>query len=312
MSHSDDSTLPTLNPAVATAAPVPVVAASAAAPVAAPVAAVVATPTAAPRMSSDTSDMLGSYGHLPMLSRENYLQWKIAVKAFLTPYDHVRVIKSVRDASGALVDPTRPTDAAELKTWETSESIAMGVVFGTSYDLHPDLVAKHEGGRVLDLWKAIEARHANTDSIYRHHAWMLLFGHRMMPDDDHVEYWRRGADVKSRIDQTTPGNLTVCQVLEEIYLFAQISGLRPDDPLRHYYISQPIPSAAELYAAFLRVSMHKKTAAQIKTANAAYSHNCHRCLQPGHFAKACPHAEALDKLVTQRLNLNKRWKPTPM
>lgn len=256
--------------------------------------------------------MFGSYSHLPILSRENYRMWRMAVKAFLTPYDHVRVITRVRDASGALVDPTRPTDAAELKAWETSEGIAMGVIISTSYDLHIDLVAEHEDGRALDLWKAIEARHANTDSIYRHQAWMLLFGHRMMPDEDYLEYWRRGADVKSRLDRATPGNLTVCQVLEEIYLFAQISGLRPDDPLRHLYISQPIPSEAELYATFLRVSMDKKTAARTKTANAAYSSNCHRCLQPGHFAKACPHAAALDKLVAQRLNPNKHWKPTPM
>jgi len=65
-----------------------------------------------------------------------------------------------RDATaGALVDPVRPTDAAELDAWETSEGIAMGVVASTAYDLHGDLVAEHEGGSVLELWKAIEAQH---------------------------------------------------------------------------------------------------------------------------------------------------------
>ena len=120
----------------------------------------------------------------------------------------------------------------------------------------------------------------------------------------------RGADIKRRIDCLTPNNLTGRQVIEEIYLFAQVSGLRPTDSLRHHYISQPIPSTGELYAAFLCVSTDKETAAQIETANVAYSPNCYRCLWPGHVAKACPHAEALDKFVAQHLDPNNKRAPS--
>ena len=45
-------------------------------------------------------------------------------------------------------------------------------------------------------------------------------------DDDHSDYWRRGANIKARIDRLTPSNLTGRQAIEEIYLFAQGSGLR--------------------------------------------------------------------------------------
>ena len=99
-------------------------------------------------------------------------------------------------------------DAAELRAWVISEGIAMGAVSGTTYDLHADLVATHEGGSVMSLWKAIEAQHTNNDSSLRHQAWSLLFGHRMTLNDDPLEYWRRGADVKARIDRITPRALS--------------------------------------------------------------------------------------------------------
>ena len=312
MSLPAESTTPlVVDPSVAT--PTAATTAAAAPDTAAPaitapaaVAPAAAALVTAPTMSSDSMHTLGSYSHLPMLTRDNYQKWRMAVRAFLTPYDHVRVISSSRDAAGNLSDPVCPTNAAELKAWETSEGIAMGIVSGTTYDLHADLVASHEGGHVLDLWKAIEGQHTTNDLSLRHQAWNLLFGHHMAPNDELLDYWRKGADIKARIDCITPHTLSSSDVIMEIYLFAQIAGLCPDDPLRHHFISRPIPSEAEVYAAFLRVSTDKKTTAQIETANAAYSPNCHRCLQPGHFAKECPHAEALNKLVTHRLDPNRR------
>ena len=110
------------------------------------------TPVSTPcTMSSDTSCMLGSYSHLPMLMRDNYQGWQMAVKVFHTPYNHVHVITRTWGPTGNLVNPVRLTDMAELKAWETSEGITMGIVAGTSYVLHPNIVAKHEGRSVLAL-----------------------------------------------------------------------------------------------------------------------------------------------------------------
>lgn len=291
-------------PAVATAPAVAAAPAAAAPAVLTPAAAATLTPHA---MSADASRTLGSYSHLPMLSKDNYQGWQMAVKAFLTPFDHVRVLIRTRGPNGNLVDPVRPTDATELKAWECSEGIAMGIIAGTSYIQHPNLVASHEGGSVLALWKAIEAQHTNNDSSLRHQTWCQLFGHRMTsPDEDIIDYWRRGADVKAQIDRITPPNLTGSEVIDEIYLFAQISGIHPDNPFRHQLISRLVPSEADLYAAFLRVSVDKKN---IKTANAAHTLKCHRCLLPGHLARECPHAEALDKTVANRTAGKHKWKP---
>src|SRR5258706_8976 len=93
-------------------------------------------PTTAPAMSLDPARTLSGYGHLPMLTKENYMRWQTALKAYLTPYNHVRVLMRTTGAGGAIADPTPPTDATELASWRQSEQIAMGVVTGTSYELH--------------------------------------------------------------------------------------------------------------------------------------------------------------------------------
>jgi hypothetical protein len=59
------------------------------------------------------------------------------------------IILQDRDATGNMVDPVRPTDAAELRVWVQSEGV-------WSYVTHGDLVDKHEGGSVLELWKEIQ------------------------------------------------------------------------------------------------------------------------------------------------------------
>ena len=107
----------------------------------------------------------------------------------------------------------------------------MGVIASTTYELHRDLITEHEGGSVLELWKAIESQHLTKDTTLHRRAWTLLFAHRQGPDDDYIDYWRRGANIKARLDRITPMNLTGRQVINEIYLFAQVYGLRADDPL---------------------------------------------------------------------------------
>lgn len=109
----------------------------------------------------------------------------------------------------------------------------------------------------------------------------------------------RGADIKACLDRITPADLTSHQVIEEIYLFTPIYGLHEDESLRQHFISQAIPSVDKVYSAFLRVSVDRKTKAKIESVNAASMVNCYCCLGPSHVAKLCPHAEALDKVVSQ-------------
>jgi len=302
---------PTVNPVAPIAVVAPVVPITVVAPVVPatttpPIAPITAAPPAVTAIPacitpmSSGSHTLGSFAHLPMLTKDNYQDWQAAIKAYLTGYRHVRVITRTCDATtSALVDPVCPMDATELEAWETSEGIAMGVIASTMYKLHGDLVTEHEGGSPLTLWKVIESQHLNKDISLCHQAWTLLFTHCQGPDDDYIDYWRRGADIKANLDRITPTNLTGRQVINEIYLFAQVYGLCTEDPLRHRYVSQALPSINEVYDSFLRLLTNKKTWAQVESVNAAFTVKCFHCVQPGHVAKDCPHAEALDKLVSQ-------------
>ena len=147
----------------------------------------------------DHTRTLSSYGHLPMLGWDNYQLWQIAIKAFLTPYEHVHVLTCVQDVSGGWVDPAPPTDTAGVLAWRQSKGIAMGVVASTIYQMHSDLIAHHKGGSVLTLWKDIEKLHIQRDVSIRHEAWTSLLGHCKRADEDYVDYWHRGVNIKSHI-----------------------------------------------------------------------------------------------------------------
>ena len=83
-----------------------------------------------------------------MLTRGNYLRWQMAIKAFLTPFNH-------RDTSSALVDPTRPTGTAGLEAWETSEGISMSL----GNDLR---FSAHQRGYINSISAALGYQHAYT------------------------------------------------------------------------------------------------------------------------------------------------------
>ena len=65
------------------------------------------TAPAAPAMSHDARTLSG-YAHLPMLTKDNYMKWKTALKAYLTPYNHVRVFMRTVGTGGVSVDPLAP------------------------------------------------------------------------------------------------------------------------------------------------------------------------------------------------------------
>jgi hypothetical protein len=140
---------------------------------------------------TEFNDAPRSYSHVPILTKDNYPKWQLSVKAYLTPGDHVRVIRRTKDTSGTLLDPVAPTDAAELEKWTRSERHAMGVIMGTATDLHYELISKHEGGGVWPLWKAIEGQHVTLDASLRHEAWMQLFGIRNRNGESYLDLYRR-------------------------------------------------------------------------------------------------------------------------
>ena len=54
---------------------------------------------------------------VPMLEKGDFLKWQMCVKAYLTPYDHVRVIEPIRTATGTLIEPKASIDPKALAEW---------------------------------------------------------------------------------------------------------------------------------------------------------------------------------------------------
>ncbi len=232
------------------------------------------------------------------------MKWQTALKAYLMPYNHVRVLMHTTGTGGVISDPVPPTDVTLLASWHQSEQIAMGVVTSTSYELHLELVHKHKGGSIWELWKAIEALHVQKDASLRHEVWMHLFGHRKRPDKSYVDYFRHGDGIGSRIEHVTPTNLTGLQLITELLCFTQISGLPSNDPLRHQLVSQRNVTYDDMYATFLHTDTDVKTAAKVKSANTAFILHCYRCLQVSHMGKDCPHGKVIDHAIAQHITPN--------
>ena len=93
------------------------------------------------------------------------MRWEIQVHAYLTgAADHIWVIWCTKGSDGKYVNPIQPTDLDELKDWNKSERVAMGVIMATASDLHLELVHKMSEEPVWVLWKAIEAQHQQHDA----------------------------------------------------------------------------------------------------------------------------------------------------
>ena len=112
-----------------------------------------------------------------------------------------------------------------------------------------------------------------------------------------------------------PDSLMGKQVINKIWLFAQVSSLSPEDLLCSFFISHPNATEEVVYNAFLCNDSDPRSVAHLESANATSS-MCWRCLQPEHITKSCPHTAAFNKLVAQCIGqpqgqgqgLGRKWK----
>jgi hypothetical protein len=247
-----------------------------------------------------SDELRSAYAHVPILVKDNYPVWALKVKAYLAPNDHVRVIRRQVLDDGTQGGPMPPEDADDLERWNKSECVALGLIIGTATDLHFELCHAHETGCAWDLWRAIEDCHVLQDASLRYEAWMMLFAVRKTPDEPYCDMFRRVEDARNRIVRVTPANLSSKQQFDEISLFTALHALPPDDLLRRQLTSQRDVSLKDAYLAFLRTDRDAVNASAIESANAAFLAHCHRCEEPGHFARDCPFADQFKQLVARQ------------
>ena len=227
------------------------------------------------------------------------MKWEIQVCAYLTDAaDHIWVIQCTKGSDGRYVNLIQPTDPDELKDWNKSEHVAMGVIMVPASDLHLKLVHKMGEEPVWELWKVIEAQHQQHDASLQHEAWMQRFAIWKRPNEGYVDYYQWTEATCQKINCVTPPDLTAAQCSEEFGLFMIINSLDSDDPLRRQLISQKDVTLNNTYLSFLCTDRGEaiKTEA-IELAHAALGTDCFLCQAPGHNARDCPHHEAVVSLI---------------
>ena len=227
------------------------------------------------------------------------MKWDIQVHTYLTgAADHVQVIWCTKGSDRKYVNPIQPTDPDELKDWNKSECVVMGVIMATASDLHLELVHKMSKEPIWELWKVIEAQHQQHDASLQHEAWMQLFTIQKRPDEGYVNYYQWTEAAHQKIDCVTPPDLTAAQRSEELGLFTIINSLDSNDPLCCQLISQKDVTLNNAYLSFLCTDRGKaiKTEA-IESAHAVLGLDCFLCWAPGHIARDCLHCNAIVSLI---------------
>jgi hypothetical protein len=81
------------------------------------------------------------------VTKYNFLEWQVGIRAYLQPGKHLCVIKAGVDANSMATAPVAPADPDLQEKWESSEEIAMGIIMATASKMHLEL----EGWTCLGL-----------------------------------------------------------------------------------------------------------------------------------------------------------------
>jgi hypothetical protein len=129
-----------------------------------------------------------SYTGVPKLTKLNYPDWAMQIKAYLTgATDHWHVIKGAKTADGSYAQPVPPTDRTSMEwtNWKRSEHTVCGVIMATAGELHGELILWKKG-KPYDMWEAVEAQHLQQDASLHHDAWMQLLALCKKVDETYV------------------------------------------------------------------------------------------------------------------------------
>ena len=139
------------------------------------------------------------------------------------------------------------------------------------------------------------------DASFRHEAWMQLFAIQKKPVETYVDLYRRVEAARARIDRVTPSDLTATQRSEELGLFTIINALGADNSLRRRLISQKNVTLDDAYSTFLCTDRGEAIRPEaMESAHAALGGKCFLCYSLEHFARECPHRDAITHLVNRR------------
>ena len=179
------------------------------------------------------------YAHILILSKTNYQNWALKVKAYLAPNRHVRVLCRTI-VEGVEIDPSPPDpdDEDEFNSWMKSEQVTLGIMIATATDLHFEICHSYKCGLAWGLWHAVEECHVVEDASLCYNTWMDLFAVRKVVGEPYCDMFRCIEAARSKIVCVTPANLSMKEQFDEITLFSTLNALPHDDLLCHQLTAQ--------------------------------------------------------------------------
>jgi len=270
--------------------------------------------TSALTLSSSTavnmpsSDLSHITSFVLLLANGNFQKWSWAVKVYLTPNNHVCVIKCTKYSTGKLHDPVAPTNAKELVSWNQSEWMAVGIIAGLVMDLHLELLHRYEDKGAWPLWCTIEALHEQKDASLHHGAWMGLLRVHQGEDEGYGKFLRCITDMHAHVDRITPTDLSTEECMDKLILFMALSGMCPNDLLQQLLLTHRTLTLSDLSAVFLHTNQNSTLSSAVEAANAATILHCFLCTLMGHITKNCPHAKVFACQLAQHTNNNGKGK----
>jgi len=191
------------------------------------------SPTTQPTMPVMSDNNSHSYSGIPKLTKLNYYDWAMQVKAYLMgPADHWHVIEGDEKADGSYDQPEPPTDktSKEWIDWRKSKCMACGVIMATARQLHGELILQNKG-KLYNMWKAIEAQHLQHDASLHHEAWMQFLALHKKVEERYADWFHCIKSTYAKVLHITPKNQTAKQHGQELTLFTILSGLPHDNSL---------------------------------------------------------------------------------
>jgi len=270
-------------------------------------------------MSNDSANVLhGAYAGLPILTEDNFADWDMQVIIYLTGSgDHARVVMPTRQSDGTYLYPATPTpadDAASndekrqaannIASWEKSEHIVLGCIMATASKLHRETILKHRkaGTAMWVLYAEICDYHQQRNAPRRQEAWMQFFAIHKSATESYMSYYRRVEAAHDKILCVTPPDQSPEDRAKERTLFALLSGLPHNDPLRTSLATQKDITLADVASTLLHFDTRKRLAETESGAYIAHGAPCWTCGDRDHLSRDCPHREVVQQFITKRKN----------
>jgi len=252
-------------------------------------------------MSDSESTASGLYHGLPVLSHNNFNEWKIQVTAYLTGIsDHVRIISHCPNVAGILSDLVCPTVTAEATKWDASECMALSVIMSMASKLHTEIILHHcdSGKPVFKLWEKVGNMHQSCNALLCHQAWLQFFSVHKTTNESYLELASRMEGLWAKIDHLTPVAQTREERRAELTLLGILFALPYKDHIHQSLLTQSNLTLEQAQEALIHIDTGRQLHIEgADSANVAHSVNCWTCKLPGHLSHQCLHTEAIKDLL---------------